>query len=492
MHTLLKYIGCGAIFTLLAGCTDPNEVVERSPSGEFSTSVLPIFEHRCGGATCHGGGELGFGADLDLTSFEGVLRGSKYGAVVIPGMPFMSHLVQTINRTDTTISPISSLEMPAGRDPLPAAELQAIIGWIGRGAEDGNGSRPFPEPRPRGKVLFTSQSVDLVGVLDIQTGLVIRYVQAGNALPFTQPPQAPHTVQVDDQGRYYYVTLISANVLRKYDARTDALLGEVGVGLSPAHVVITADGSKAYVTNFSESAGQVFVINTSSMTVDRIITHPLMRKTHGARLSHDGRYLYVGNNVGDLLTIIDTRTDSVMANLDLRTGLPSPGSFVCKPYQIAVRNDDRFIYITCNGSLDSLGNGAVSVFERIGDTFTFAALIPVGRRPLQCEVTRDGRFLYVCNQGSGTVSVINTAALSVTATIDSVGPQPHGVDITEDDRLVFVTCENVAGEPPHHPLMGSKAPGFIAVIDAMTNRVVRRVEVGGFAAGVAITPGRGN
>jgi YVTN family beta-propeller protein len=236
----------------------------------------------------------------------------------------------------------------------------------------------------------------------------------------------------------------------------------------------------------------VVVVRTASMTVERVITDPLMRKTHGARLSHDGRYLYVGSNTGDLLSIIRTDTDSVVASLHVATGLPSPGTFFFKPYQIAVRSDDRFIYITCNGDVAPGGNGMVSIFERSGDTFAFVDTVAVGRRPLQCEVTRDGRFLYVCNQGSGTVSVLETATGGVIATIPDVGLQPHGIDITEDSRTVYVTCENIGGEPPHHPLVGSRDPGFLAVIDVNSNRVIRRIEVGGFAAGVSVTPGKGN
>jgi len=217
-----------------------------------------------------------------------------------------------------------------------------------------------------------------------------------------------------------------------------------------------------------------------------------MRKTHGARLSHDGAYLYVASNTGDLLNIIATANDSVVASLHLGTGLPSPGTFLYKPYQVAVRSDDRFIFITCSGNVDGGGHGAVSVFERTGDTFSLAGLVGVGAFPLQCEVTRNGRFLYVCNRGSNSVSVIDTDTRGVVATISDVGPQPHGVDITEDSRTVYVTCENVTGEPPHHPVTGGRSPGFLVVIDAGTNQVIRRIEVGGFAAGISLSPGRGN
>lgn len=494
MKALLKVCVCVALG--LAGCNESNEVIEspRSiPAGEFSAKVQPIFDRHCGGSDCHGGGPAGFAAGLDLTSYDAILRGSRFGAVVIAGSPYMSHLVQTINQYDTSISPISSVRMPASRDPIPLHDIRTISDWIQQGARNDDGMLPFPEPPARGKVYFTSQYVDLVGVIDMQTGLVSRYVTAGRPLPFSQPPLAPHNVQVDDQGRYYYVTLIEGNTLKKFDAVTHELLGEVAVGLQPAHVVVTSDGATAYVTNFNDNVGQVFKIATASMTIQRVITHPLMKKTHGARLSHDQRYLYIGNNTGDLLTIIHTDNDSVVANLHVGTGEPSPGSFVYKPYQIAVRNDDRFIYISCNGSVLPDGKGVVSVFERNGDSFSFVGTIPVGNNPLQCEVTRDGRFLYVCNRGSGNVTVIQTSDHTVLTTIEDVGKQPHGIDITEDSRTAFVTCENiVSGDPPHHPTTGSKDPGFVAVIDVNSNRVVRRIEVGGFAAGVSIFPGKGN
>lgn len=481
------------LLAVYSGCERPEEVLTPLPAGgEFSARVLPVFREHCGGSSCHGGGPQGAAGGLNLMSHEGVMAGSRYGAVVVPGNVYMSHLIHAVNRSDTALSPVSSLAMPAGRDPLGAADITTLVTWIRNGAVDDAGRQPFPQPRPLGQVYFTSQSVDLVGVLDVQTGLVIRYIPVGNALPFTAPPQAPHNVQVDDQGRFLYVTMISGNSLKKYDALTGEFLGEAAVGLSPAHVVITADGCRAYVTNFSDAVGQVVVVRTATMTVERTITNPLFRKTHGARLSHDGRYLYVGSNTGDLLSIIRTDTDSVVASLHVATGLPSPGTFLFKPYQIAVRCDDQFIYVTCNGAVTPEGNGVVSIFRREGDTFSFVDTVAVGRRPLQCEVTADGAFLYVCNQGSGSVSVIGTATHSVIATIPNVGPQPHGIDITNDSRTAYVTLENVAGEPPHHPLTGGRDPGFVAVIDVASNRVVRRIEVGGFAAGVSVTPGKGN
>ena len=484
-----RFLGIAAVALIASGCVR-NETIEptAAPVGPFSRDVAPIFKAHCGGASCHGGGQNGFAAGFDLTSYDAIFRGSIYGTAIVSGSAFMSPLVQTINQLDTTISPISSVPMPVARPTLSRTDIETVARWIDAGARNDDGVLPFPEPRPLGKVYFTSQAVDLVGVLDLQTNAIMRYVTVGNALPFSAPPQAPHNVQIDDQGRYYYVTLIVANKLKKFDALTNTFLGEAAVGTSPAHVVITQDGSKAYVTNFDQTVGRVYAVRTADMAVTRIITSPpLMRATHAARLSHDGQYLYVGSNGSDLLHVIQTSNDSVIATIPVAPGVPPIGSFVHKPYQVAVRNDDQYVYCTLNGS------GMVSVIRRTGSTFQLDTVLQVGVNPLQCEVTSDGRFLYVCNRGSGSVSVINAQTNRVQTTIPFVGQQPHGIDITDNGQIVYVTCENVqAAVPPHHPTMGSKDPGYIAVISVATNQVIRRIEVGGFAAGISITPGKGN
>jgi YVTN family beta-propeller protein len=223
------------------------------------------------------------------------------------------------------------------------------------------------------------------------------------------------------------------------------------------------------------------------MTVAKVInfSNLLMNKTHGARLSHDGKYLYVGANQSDNLAIIRTSNDSVVSIMRVVED-GQLASSVYLPYQVAVRNDDRFIYVTLNGT------GHVSVIERVNDTFIWRDTIRVGRKPLQCEVTRDQKYLYVCNQASGDVSVIDAQTNRFFTTIVSVGTGPHGIDISEDSKTAYVTCENVRGEPPHHPIIGSTDPGFLVLIDVATHSIYKRIEVGGFAAGVSVFPGKGN
>ena len=79
---------------------------------------------------------------------------------------------------------------------------------------------------------------------------------------------------------------------------------------------------------------------------------------------------------------------------------------------------------------------------------------------------------YVGNFADNTVSVIDTAAGKVVATIP-VAEGPHGMAITPDGRTVFV-----AGD-------GSSS---LSVIDAATDKVVKTVEVGKSPNGIALSP----
>ena len=86
-------------------------------------------------------------------------------------------------------------------------------------------------------------------------------------------------------------------------------------------------------------------------------------------------------------------------------------------------------------------------------------------------------LLYVSNEDSGTLSVIDTAALEVVATIP-VGKRPRGVRVGKDGAQVFVA---VSGSPKCPPPMSDedcaklgadKTKDGIAVVDALTRKTV--------------------
>lgn len=89
------------------------------------------------------------------------------------------------------------------------------------------------------------------------------------------------------------------------------------------------------------------------------------------------------------------------------------------------------------------------------------ATVPVAAGPHGMGVTSDGRWVYVSGDGSSTVSVIDTATDRVVRTIE-VGKTPHGVALTPDDRLLLVAVNGA---------------DRIAFVDTATQAVVATVGV---------------
>ena len=151
------------------------------------------------------------------------------------------------------------------------------------------------------------------------------------------------------------------------------------------------------------------------------------------------------------------------------------------PYQVAITNDDHYALISCTKSND------VRVFDI--PNRQFIQNIPVGLNPLALEISPDGRWCYVPNRNSNSVTVIDLQNLSVYTTIPNVGAQPHKVSFTQDGHYAYVTCESVTGGFVHHPTVGSKKPGTTAVIDVWNNHVkTKNIEMGSFPAGITIVP----
>lgn len=93
----------------------------------FEEHILPIFEQHC--AECHGADEPEEG--LQLTTYKAALAGSFYGAVIKPGEPENSYLVELVQTG----------QMPKKGPDLTAAEIETIVAWIKAGAPE-KGSAP--------------------------------------------------------------------------------------------------------------------------------------------------------------------------------------------------------------------------------------------------------------------------------------------------------------------------------------------------------------
>jgi YVTN family beta-propeller protein len=100
------------------------------------------------------------------------------------------------------------------------------------------------------------------------------------------------------------------------------------------------------------------------------------------------------------------------------------------------------------------------------------ATIPVGNSPESAVVSPDSKTVYVSNDLSNTVSVIDASTNTVTFTIP-VPDNPDSVAVTPDGRTVYVVCFGF---------------GSVAVIDPLTNVVTTNLGAGPVPGTIAVSP----
>ena len=96
----------------------------------FKEDILPLLKWRC--ASCHESGGAGHEkSGLDLTSYAGVMKGTKFGPMIVPRDPESSNLMLLL---DWRASP--TLRMPHGKKQLSSCDRGSIRTWIRQGAKD--------------------------------------------------------------------------------------------------------------------------------------------------------------------------------------------------------------------------------------------------------------------------------------------------------------------------------------------------------------------
>jgi len=107
---------------VLAGCAQ-KEV-------SFKADVQPILTQYCG--ECHAAGGKGEEkSGLMMSTYEGLMKGTRFGAVVKPGDTLTSALIMLV---EGRVNP--SIKMPHGKAPLPKEKIDLLKKWVAQGAKN--------------------------------------------------------------------------------------------------------------------------------------------------------------------------------------------------------------------------------------------------------------------------------------------------------------------------------------------------------------------
>jgi YVTN family beta-propeller protein len=222
------------------------------------------------------------------------------------------------------------------------------------------------------------------------------------ALPPANAPQRkeeiPAGLAFSPDGKKLYVALNLSNRLGEFDSGTGQMLRLFDVGVAPYDVVLV--GNKAYVSNWGgrrPQAGDItgpagqgtlvkvdpvrHIANEGSVTVIDLSTGQIraeiLAHLHSSALavSPDHRYVVCANAASDNLSVIDTRTDTVVETIWAKQ---KPNDlFGASPNALAFDGKGRFLYVA-NGTQNAIG---VIRFDPADRESTLTGLIPVGWFP---------------------------------------------------------------------------------------------------------------
>jgi DNA-binding beta-propeller fold protein YncE len=313
----------------------------------------------------------------------------------------------------------------------------------------------------------------------------------------------PHGLAISPDKQFYYVSLAHGRPFGsvwKYSAKNDRVVGQTTLGLFPATMDISSDGSLLFVVNFNLHGDMV----PSSVSV--VATEPMLEVAriqtcampHGSRLNPQGSKHYSACMMDDMLVEIDTRTLKVARHFLLTKGnemgmAGSPGSTTaknsgmagmrhmdtgghgmeapkaadrsCSPTWAQPSADGAKVFVACNKSSE--------IVEVDTNKWKIARRIPARPGVYNLAVTKDGTRLVTTNKRDQSTSVIDIKRGRELARIPSKRTVLHGVVISPDDRYAFISVEGVGSEP-----------GTVEVIDLVALKTVGSVDVPDQAAGI--------
>ncbi len=96
----------------------------------FKSDIQPIIKQYC--VECHAeNGEGTVKSGLLMTSYEEVMRGTKFGAIVKPGDSLTSALIMLV---EGRVDP--SIRMPHNKTVLPQEKIDLLKRWVVQGAKN--------------------------------------------------------------------------------------------------------------------------------------------------------------------------------------------------------------------------------------------------------------------------------------------------------------------------------------------------------------------
>jgi len=184
---------------------------------------------------------------------------------------------------------------------------------------------------------------------------------------------------------------------------------------------------------------------------------------------------FVSNEDGESVTVLNTREGSVEATVQVGK----------RPRGLKLSRDGSVLYVAVSGlpkcppsvpdaecaklKHDLEADGIAMIATA---TLKLRGLLKSGSDPEQFDVSHDGKRLFIANEDSARVTVLDNSGGAILGTIE-VGHEPEGVRMSPNGKWALVTSET---------------DSTVSIIDSSSLEVLKTVHVGLRPRDVAFTP----
>ena len=320
---------------------------------------------------------------------------------------------------------------------------------------------------PDGSRLYVANSwSDSVSEIDTAALQVVRSLPAGFE---------PNAVLTDLPGRFLYVANRVSNDVSVVDLAAGVEVKRLFGGRGASYLALSPDGATIYCTHIYPDVGEfrapprseITVIDTASQTVKDHYRLPNAAGVFHVALSADGRlgmaaqlrpknliplaHVEHGWVFGNSISVFGPDV-SKNAGESVQIPLDELDRYFTPPFAIAIAADKSVAYISTTGSdsvtvidiaklLQFIRAATPAERRTMANDLSASAnyvvtRIPVGSAPKGLALSPDGKRLYVANRTDDTISVVDTAARKVSATLSLEGPAAATAE-RRGERLFF-------------------------------------------------------
>lgn len=326
---------------------------------------------------------------------------------------------------------------------LAATAGLAAIGLIASVASAGS-----PERRElNGTIWVANRGVHTIRGFDAATGDVVATVaMAANS----QPGDLGYA-----KGKLYVAEEFgSPPAIAIVDAETGEVLKRISTGPRPHHVHVSVGGNLVVYGVFGTNRVGVIDTGTDTRLGEWKASENDAARSHAGVFSHDGRTVYVANDVVDELAALDPLSGELLWTMT-----------VPNAHELVVTHDGKIAYVSCRAG------SALRIVDL--ERHAITATVPLGPLPDSLRLSADEKLLTVGLRGSpAQVAVVDTRTLAYDiVTIGGPGTIAGHQWTSPSGRFTFAAFEG---------------PGAgVAVIDhAQGNGVVQTLDYPGRPHGV--------